>query len=192
MQTWMRTALGCTLVMLAMTGCASLSERQCRAEDWYQIGFSDGVNGARPDRVSSHGEACAKYSIQVDSQQYEFGRRDGLIHYCTTARGLGVGQEGMSYTGVCEGTREADFIRGWRVGRQFHEIDARLASIDSDMRMYRNRLSDKDLDDTQRRRIERVYRDLSYERSRLEADRRQLEWELPRLLRDTQPPPKPF
>ena len=192
MPTWTRSALCCSLMVLALSGCASLSERQCRGEDWYQIGFSDGVNGARPDRVSSHGEACAKYSITVDTQQYEFGRRDGLVHYCTTARGFGIGQDGLAYTGVCEGSGEADFVRGWRVGRQFYEIDARLASIDSDMRMYRNRLSDKDLDDTQCRRIERVYRDLSYERSRLEADRRQLEWDLQRLLRDVRLVPKPL
>jgi hypothetical protein len=37
-----------TALVLLLTGCATLSERECRDEDWYGIGADDGLTARLP------------------------------------------------------------------------------------------------------------------------------------------------
>jgi len=175
------TPLLALLPLLALAGCASLSERECRDGDWYQIGLEDGFAGREPGRLSAHADACAEYGIVPDAAQYRAGRDDGLVQFCTTTRGFETGRQGYSYAGVCPASREPAFLRGYDLGRRFHDVDSRLARIDSDLGTYRSQLSGKDLEEKQRRRLESLLRNLELERSRLEDERRRLEWEFRRL-----------
>ena len=47
------------LALLLLASCATLSEEECRAADWYQIGVNDGAEGRATDYVESHRRACA-------------------------------------------------------------------------------------------------------------------------------------
>ena len=47
--------------------------------------------------------------------------------------------------------------------------------------MYRSQSTTPDIGETEQRQLYSRIRDLEFERSRLEAERRQLEWELRRL-----------
>ena len=166
---------------LCLQGCASLSERECRGQDWYKIGFDDGYDGSASTRLAAHHDACTEYGITPDAGQYEAGRRDGLVHYCTVARGFEIGRQGLQYGGGCPTGSEREFLRGHELGRRFYGIDHRLARIEEELRSYRARLGSADLDENQQRRLQALIRDLEFERSRLESDRRHLEWELRRL-----------
>ena len=166
---------------LYLQGCASLSEHECRGEDWYKIGFDDGFDGAAPTKIETHREACARYGIEPDAKQYEVGRRDGLANYCTVRRGFDVGREGRPYGGGCPEGAESEFLRGHSLGRRFHDVDEELARIDNEMRGYRGQLDTAGLDDTQLRSVHGQFSDLQLRRSQLEAERRELEWELRRL-----------
>ena len=173
-----------TMALASLAGCASLSEKQCRAQDWYQVGYEDGNAGANAGRIESHSSACAAYGIETDTAQYDIGRADGLQRYCTLARGIETGVRGSPYSGACAGDREAEFLRGYREGRRLYDVDVRLARVESDIETYRRRLAVKDVDDEQRRRLYQVLRDLEFDRSRLEGERRQVEWALRTLERE--------
>ena len=169
------------LLMLSLQACGTLSERECRDQDWYGIGADDGYDGAPAAKIDAHREACAEFGIEPDAEQYEAGRRDGLVHYCTVLRGFEIGREGLPYGGGCPAGSDREFLRGHDLGRRFYAVDQELARIDGDLRMYRSQSTVPDLGDTQQRQTYTHIRDLEFERSRLEAELRHLEWERSRL-----------
>ncbi len=145
------------------------------------IGFDDGYDGASHLQLATHREACAPYGIEPDAEQYEVGRRDGLVHYCTVSRGFEIGRQGLQYGGGCPAGSDREFFRGHELGRRFYAVDQELERVEADLRSYRVQLGMSDIDETQQRWLSSRMRELEFERSRLEADRRQLEWELRRL-----------
>lgn len=169
------------LIALCLQGCATLSESECRDQDWYSIGFKDGYDGDPVTQLAVHGEACAKYGITPDASQYEVGRRDGLVHYCTVTRGFEVGRDGYGYRGGCPPGRDREFLRGHVLGRQFHEVDQELKRIEDDLRLYGNQLGATELDQGQQQRLYSRIRELELDRSRLEDELRRLERERQRL-----------
>ena len=93
---WRPRSLVIAVLSLALQACATLSERECRNQDWYGIGADDGYDGAPASKIDAHREACAEYGIEPDTEQYEAGRRDGLVHYCTVKRGFEIGRAGTA------------------------------------------------------------------------------------------------
>jgi len=173
-------ALALVACVLAVAGCASLSESECRGRDWYSIGVEDGAGGAKAERLDEHRNACAKYSIEPDAEQYEAGRKDGLAHYCTVGRGFDTGRAGLAYSGACPAGRDIEFLRGYELGHRYYALDQELKSIDDNLRMYEGQISVAG-DDEQRQRIGTAMRQLEIDRWRLEAERRELDWEFERL-----------
>jgi hypothetical protein len=176
---WPTIAL--VLAALSLSACGSLSERECRDQDWYSIGLDDGYHGAPASQVASHREACAAYGIEPDVEQYEAGRRDGLAHYCTVQRGFEVGSKGLPYGGGCPEGSAREFLRGHSLGRRFYAVDEELERINNELRMYGVQRDTTGLDEGQLSHLDTRVRDLELERSRLEAERRDLEWERQRL-----------
>lgn len=166
---------------LGLCACSSLSERECRDQDWYDIGLDDGYEGVPAAEVASHREACAPYGIEPDAEQYEAGRRDGLAHYCTVQRGFEIGSKGMSYGGGCPEASASEFRRGHALGRRFYQVDQELERIDNELRMYGLQRDTTSVDQSHLMRLDARIRELGFERSRLEAERRELEWERQRL-----------
>ena len=169
------------LIALCLQACASLSESECRNQDWYTIGFEDGTDGDPQAQIDEHGAACAKFGVTPDARQYEVGRRDGLVHYCTVANGFEVGRDGYGYRGSCPAGSDREFLRGHSLGRRFHDVDQELARIEDDLRLYRNQLGGTELDQGQQQRLYSRMRELEFERSRLEDELRRLERERQRL-----------
>jgi hypothetical protein len=178
---WRPRSLVIAVLSLALQACATLSERECRNQDWYGIGTDDGYDGAPTSKIDAHREACAEYGIEPDTEQYEAGRRDGLVHYCTVKRGFEIGRQGLQYGGGCPAGSDREFLRGHDLGRRFYAVDQELERLDRDLRMYRSQSTTPELGETEQRQLYSRIRDLEFERSRLEAERRQLEWELSRL-----------
>ena len=74
--------VGVALVMVFMSGCATMSGDECMTTDWSSIGYEDGARGYTTDRFSKHRKACAKHGVQADFGSYQAGRDQGLIEYC--------------------------------------------------------------------------------------------------------------
>jgi hypothetical protein len=131
---------------LLLNGCASVSRSACQSGDWYDIGLRDGSSGRTEDRFLDHAQACAKYGLPADRNQWLAGRERGLEQYCTTRNGLAVGEANSRYAGVCPVAQEPDFLRGYQVGRDLSQTRARLTALDNEMQRIERRLAPPDKD----------------------------------------------
>ncbi len=103
---------------LSLQGCASLSENECRATDWWTVGQKDGTLGRPASALAEHRDACAEHGVAPDRDAYEKGRRSGLMVYCTRFSGYQVGRNDQPYhAGVCGGELAEPFETGLRRGR---------------------------------------------------------------------------
>jgi len=159
-------SLFCLWIALT-SGCASLSEDQCRHANWYDIGFSDGLKGYAADYVSRHGEACVKYGISVNRPEYSRGYNEGLKQYCIPSNGYMIGVQGGTYNGVCKGPEADAFFRMYLKGKREYEIEKRLNEINSEMEEIDNTLIDAKLDKEERKSLLSRRRELEQERTQL-------------------------
>jgi len=74
----MRAAL---CLVLLLSGCAALSETDCRGTDWYQLGKRDGeVYGSRA-MIDQYTHSCAAFGVKPDEARYMLGWEDGNMEY---------------------------------------------------------------------------------------------------------------
>ena len=74
----MRSAL---CLVLILSGCAGLSEAECRGTDWYQLGKRDGeVYGSRA-MIDQYTKSCSAFAVKPDEAQYMVGWADGNMEY---------------------------------------------------------------------------------------------------------------
>jgi hypothetical protein len=158
------------LGLLAIGGCASLSENECRTADWEQIGYGDGARGAARSRRGAHAEACAGYGIALDVQAWEAGYERGLDNYCTPLNALQVGLAGGDYNGVCPPESDFAFSSHWRAARGVHDQRQRVSELDGRRRSFEYALDEARTDEERRSiRVElsRLDDELRRERDRL-------------------------
>jgi hypothetical protein len=59
-----------------LSGCAAMSETDCRRADWYDLGFRDAIFVTRPQEAV-YAEACEKHGVKVDAARYVQGWTEG-------------------------------------------------------------------------------------------------------------------
>ncbi|CAN5129280.1 hypothetical protein BH09PSE6_BH09PSE6_04270 [soil metagenome] len=156
---------------LTITGCASLSKSECLKGDWAAIGKSDGYGGRSPTRIDDHVEACAEYGVRPDLAAYRQGYRQGLVFYCTGAKGFEDGRfSHLTYYGQCPQPAEATFLAGREMGSDAANIDNEIAGLDSRIRDLQKQYKDKDTPDGDRKGIAREISDLDHRRAGLYTD----------------------
>lgn len=129
-------------MMLALSGCASMSADECATSDWRGIGFDDGARGYTAGRLSQHRKACAKHGVSPDLQAYRDGRADGLREYCQPQRGFNLGAGGGQYNGVCSIDLEAGFLDAFRSGSQLYTLRSNVNSTNYQINAKRHELDD--------------------------------------------------
>jgi hypothetical protein len=76
------------LLACALSGCAAMSESECRNTDWYALGEREGlIYGVRP-QVDQYAEQCGKYGVQPAQKEYLAG-----WFYGERERGVRMGGE---------------------------------------------------------------------------------------------------
>lgn len=177
-------------VALLASSCATLSEDQCLAGNWQGIGYSDGAQGYGAGRLNDHAEACAEYGITPNADLYYAGREQGLYTYCTPGNGFSVGRSGSSYSGVCPGAIEADFLTGYSDGRLVHAAEQALNAalndetyarnlandLENQIRAEEDRLADGTLTDAEREATRQRLRRLRQDRENAQAEARDAQW----------------
>jgi hypothetical protein len=131
---------GLALMSLALGGCATLNEGECRTVEWKTIGYEDGTKGYSGDRIAQHRKACAKYGISPDLSAYQNGRDTGLREYCRPANGFRTGAAGRSYGGICPPDLEDAFASAYESGRQLYELRERVSDTAGRVEAKRNEL----------------------------------------------------
>jgi hypothetical protein len=148
-----------TLATVVLTGCATLSEEECKTANWPEIGYADGREGHPRSRLESHDEACAKVGVRPAREAYFAGRERGLEVYCTPENGFRVGRDGQSYSHVCPASSAKAFVERYEAGRRIYEAEQRVERAENERRTLEQRL-DRAKDDAERRQIRDQLRDL--------------------------------
>ena len=112
------------LVIVGVSGCATMSQEECLVSDWQSVGYEDGTRGASVGTISKYRKTCAKHGVSPDLQAYRQGYEEGVVVYCQPARGFNEGSRGRSYSGVCPADLEPEFLDGYQAGRQLYDLRA--------------------------------------------------------------------
>jgi len=147
--------LGLLLVVLVLSGCATLSLEQCRYGDWYGIGLADGRAGLpAAGRLERHIQACARHGVRIDDRLYLQGHAQGLMDYCRIDNAFDTGLRGQRYRHVCPPEIDVLFDRYNRAAYRVYEIRRELDSMESRLHSAEFRLMGRSLaNDYQRRRL---------------------------------------
>lgn len=134
------------MVLLALSGCATMDREECLTVDWRTVGYEDGVAGRSGDRIGQHRKACAKHGVTTDLAAYQAGREEGLREYCVPANGFRLGSQGGSYSGMCPADLDPAFSDAYVSGRQLHTLESRLANVEYDLNAKRSALRNAESD----------------------------------------------
>jgi len=134
------------LLLLALSGCATMDREECLTVDWRTVGYEDGVGGYSGDRIGQHRKACAKHGVTTDLVAYQAGRQEGLREYCVPANGFRLGSQGGNYSGMCPADLDPAFSDAFESGRQLHVLESRLANVNYDLNAKRNALRNAESD----------------------------------------------
>ena len=73
----MRRLIAFAVTCLTLTGCVSMDAAECRAANWYELGFRDGLAGLQRMDVA-YDEQCGKHGAKPDSAAYAKGWQEGV------------------------------------------------------------------------------------------------------------------
>ncbi len=158
------------LLVMGLSGCASLSEEECKVADWQDIGRRDGEKGEKTDRFYNHVKACSEYGIKPDRNLYNQGRETGLKAYCTPDNGRRMGESGRSYGRVCPKGLERGFLAQYKIGKKIYGLKSEIRSLSNEIARV-----EKSMDDPKTNRVDQVklrykFKELTKKKSDKERD----------------------
>ena len=122
------------IALMVLSACASISEEECLAADWYSIGVEDGSKGYPMSRIGNYRKDCAEVGVAPDADEYAEGRDYGLETFCTYERGYSEGKRGFSNKAVCPpGQLEAEFMQGYKAGHYIYGVNQQIRSLERDL-----------------------------------------------------------
>ena len=127
----MKTRLSVVVFVVALAGCASMSEEECRYVDWRTVGYEDGASGRPASRLGDHRRACADHGVTPDLAAYEAGRTAGMREFCQAHNGYRVGASGQVYYGTCPADLAPAFERGYDQGRELYVREQRVRDAEA-------------------------------------------------------------
>ena len=66
--------------VLALHGCAGLSDADCRSANWYAVGYRD-ARYKLQSQVEIYAAQCARHGVQIDAARYDQGLRQGRFDF---------------------------------------------------------------------------------------------------------------
>ena len=131
---------GLTLV----ASCATLSEDECLAGNWREIGQRDGQAGRTASFIAEHAKACEKAGVVPNRSLWEQGRQAGLPAYCTPAKVYGEGRSGRSLSPVCPSAQLPALQLANDRGRAWHRLTNEINGLTSEISQLQSRIVKED------------------------------------------------
>lgn len=156
---FVRTCLLSVGAALILSGCASMSEKDCLTASWMDQGHRDGRQGFPLSRVEDHREACSKVGVVPDVTLYRRGHGQGILEYCTPHNAVAEGRSGRSYRNACPAALEGEFLAYYELGRRAYQAQQRLDNLNRESQRVQRTL-EKEKSESQRRRLRDQLRDL--------------------------------
>lgn len=154
-------------VLLVLSGCASMSEKECLSANWFEQGLEDGRAGAERERLQDHAKACGKLGIVPDQALWQEGWSEGIRVYCRPENGWRLGLAGEYYRGSCGGQRDGDlFERNYTQAKLIHELGQQIDRNYREMQRLERALAEAKTDE-ERKRLRGLLRELDLEQQRL-------------------------
>jgi hypothetical protein len=167
------------VALALLSGCATMTEDECRFADWYEIGLRDGREARPQSRIGSYLDACAPFQVRPDMDAWEQGRAVGLGEFCQLPVALERGLNGYSYDRVCG---DPEFERVYLVAKALYDARDVIRTTDADIERKENKLlKDKELTEEERAELELEVRNLERKRDRAKDDRDDAERRLDRV-----------
>lgn len=156
------------LLLLALGGCASMSETQCQVADWQRVGLNDGANGVAESHLADYVKDCAKVGVEPDAVAYRRGWDAGIVRFCTPANGWREGTQGRHQADtVCRAQSGYQrFAYYLNAGLQFYRTGEQIRANNHEMRRLQSLLDAATKDD---------------DKKQLRLELQQLDWEQFRL-----------
>jgi hypothetical protein len=125
--------LASALLILALSGCASMNKAECLNVDWRTVGYEDGVAGRSGDRIGRHRKACAKHGVTPDLNAYQAGREQGLREYCQPETGYQLGVNGYALKSSCPVDLKEGFETAYHSGYELYAMRARVTNAENEL-----------------------------------------------------------
>lgn len=126
--------------LLLVSGCATLSESQCVANDWQTVGYSDGLAGAQSSQLLKHQNACVKHGVIPERDAYLAGWNEGVRQYCLPENGFSAGEHGKRYANICPEDMQPSFYAAYQEGRRLYDAQAEINGMTRQISQKERRL----------------------------------------------------
>lgn len=112
-----------------LSSCATISEDECLAGSWQEIGFRDGENGKSRSKLGNYAKTCVKYEVTPNRVSYFEGYAQGLLRFCTYDKGFNSGEYGNSANEECRSVPDNGYFAGHEDGRIIYNINREHKSL---------------------------------------------------------------
>ena len=113
------------MASLFITGCASISQEECRTASWEALGVRDATY-KHYNSFERYNEECRKYGIESDKSKYDIGFAKGLEQLCTFQNGYLIGNNGEILPQMCPKELQDRFVQGYIEGQRNHDNKVQL------------------------------------------------------------------
>jgi len=174
---WAVGALGLMILNACAGGTVQVSSTSsggvpnCRAANWYEVGFEDGTNGFPTERVQEY-RRCPAIAQQRTLDAYRAGWNDGIARYCTEENGFVVAANGAPNAGTCPRSLTKGFRRGRRLGDEVFKENQSIAERSAAVNVLDRNIKSGRFSPNQLERLVLDRRDLL---DKLAKDQRQLD-----------------
>lgn len=138
-----KTFLGTGLLaagLFGLGGCAAVTEEQCVAGDWADLGKAHASVGKPTSHLDEVVKSCGKHGITPDTNAYLSGWHRGVQNYCTPLNGFTLGKQYKSKSPICPPSLASQFEHGYQLGFVIWTAENRVDDAQSDVNTLENRL----------------------------------------------------
>jgi hypothetical protein len=80
-------ALALAATALLLSGCAGMTQTECRSSNWYDVGYRDGdIYGLRP-QIDQYAHQCKAFGVTPAEKDYLTGWVDGYREFISRMTG---------------------------------------------------------------------------------------------------------